>query len=100
MISAQDWHDLSTRIVAAVNDQATLTGLMSEAGDKVAELMAAYNVTQSDNEKLLKDNESLRKSNMDLFLRVGESQGFSSSKQEEVKEDITIDKFLEGLKNG
>lgn len=51
-------------------DDGTITSLLSELSDDYATLLTQIDETNLRNEKLTKDNDSLRDANMRLFLKV------------------------------
>lgn len=89
MISVEDWQKMTRDIVAASGDQAALTALVTQANDAMSEAMNDFASADNERNQLREENESLRKANMNFFLRLTEQN--ETSKQPEAKpEEITI----------
>lgn len=70
------WNEFTRNVIANAGDQATLTGILSQATVDYEELFASHAEKDKTEQKLTEENEGLRKANLDLFLR------FSSQKEQ------------------
>lgn len=77
-------------------DDGKIADLLAELSDGYGELKATYDDISLKNEKLTHDNESLRDTNMRLFLRVGQS---SPGGELDVSEEKTSKLKFEDLFN-
>lgn len=69
-----EWNDLTRNILANAGDQSQLTALLTQATDGFSEQLTKAETATAEAETLKADNESLRKANMDFFLRLGEQK--------------------------
>lgn len=89
-MTIQEWNELSVKIASNGGDQAVLTTLLTQATDGFAEEAAKAENAIRDAEQLRKENEGLRKANMDLFLRIGEQVSQEKEKEPEKTKAETI----------
>lgn len=68
----EDYRKFQEEIIAAGGDQATLTSVLADMQATFTESMALVQTTKEENAAILSENERLKASNMQLFLRVGE----------------------------
>lgn len=98
-MTVEEWRSFSDELLTAREDQAGYTQVMARIGDAIAKDIADITSTKSERDRFAEENEKLRKANMELFLRVGESQGFTggNKKEEETKD---LDSFLKDYLKG
>lgn len=68
------FRDFSDQVLKANGDQATLTSLLADMQGTYTDQLALAAKQQDDVEKITAENERLKATNMELFLRVGTSQ--------------------------
>lgn len=66
-----DWHKLSSDILANAADQGKLTQLLSDLETEVTTFNSSYMELQKQAEEQSGQIESLQRTNMNLFLKVG-----------------------------
>ena len=69
----EDFSKFSDDVIKAEGDQATLTSLLADMQGTITDAIAKDVAATEKLETTEKENERLRKANMDLFLRVGKS---------------------------
>ena len=57
--------------IGTCEDEVTRRGILAELGEEVSKIYDSNSELLESNKKYEEDNETLRKANMDLFLRVG-----------------------------
>lgn len=68
----EQWNDHMHKVIGAMNDQATLTSLVTQASDEYTDLFATNTTLSTENEQLKQENTRLKEANLELFLRVGQ----------------------------
>lgn len=68
----EQWNDHMQKVIGAMNDQATLTSLVTQASDEYTGLFATNTTLSTENEQLKQENTRLKEANLELFLRVGQ----------------------------
>lgn len=89
----EEWAETTRSIIAAAGDQAELSAIVTEASDSVSELFKSYKETSSINERLQKENEKLKRYNMNLMERLTAQVWPETTKENDKKsiaETITI----------
>lgn len=77
-------------IIKAGGDQATLTALITDMSDTVTKAVIQSVQDAEKVEKIEAENERLRKSNMSLFLRVGDQNAKSDPIKAEVEDEKEV----------
>lgn len=79
-----------------VDADGSITGILAELSDDYGAILTDVANTNLQNEKLTKDNESLRDTNMRLFLRVGdENKPQADAKSEEQKQELKYENLFD-----
>ena len=95
----EQWNDHMQKVIGAMNDQATLTSLVTQASDEYTGLFAT-----NENEQLKQENTRLKEANLELFLRVGQQNidktgGSGQSTEQKTKaETITVEDLFKEVK--
>ena len=83
----EQWNDHMQKVIGAMNDQATLTSLVTQASDEYTGLFATNTTLSTENEQLKQENTRLKEANLELFLRVGQQNLDKTGKIIAVKKD-------------
>lgn len=67
----EQWNDHMQKVIGAMNDQATLTSLVTQASDEYTGLFATNTTLSTENEQLKQENTRLKEANLELFLQIG-----------------------------
>lgn len=100
----EQWNDHMQKVIGAMNDQATLTSLVTQASDEYTGLFATNTTLSTENEQLKQENTRLKEANLELFLRVGQQNldktgGSSQSTEQKTKaETITVEDLFKEVK--
>ena len=100
----EQWNDHMQKVIGAMNDQATLTSLVTQASDEYTGLFATNTTLSTENEQLKQENTRLKEANLELFLRVGQQNldktgGSGQSTEQETKaETITVEDLFKEVK--
>jgi len=70
-LTPEEFKELTERILANLDNQATVTTTLAELIEHNTTLAAESKKAVETAEKMTKDNETLRQANLDLFLKVG-----------------------------
>lgn len=107
MLNVEEWNKIFEDALKAPDDQASLVSLMTRARDEYVNGYAELTTAEQEREKLKVENDNLKQTNMELFLRIGKQQeqaqdtsnGKDSAKER--AESITVENLLkEALENG
>lgn len=92
--------ELCAKVLANLADQGQVTTLLSSVTEQADLYLAKQDQAEKDAARLAADNESLRKSNMTLFLKLGEQQTEETKSEEKSKEPEVsyLDLYLKGDK--
>lgn len=82
------WNELTRNIISNAQDQAALTGILTQATSDYEELFAQNAENDKKATELIEENEGLRKANLDLFLRFSKDMEGKHSTESE-KESTT-----------
>ena len=77
-----------------LSDEGKVTELLANISDGFSEVVANANTVTQTNEQLTQDNESLRASNMQLFLRIGVPAEKDDKKQDEEPKKKSFDELF------
>jgi hypothetical protein len=100
----EQWNDHMQKVIGAMNDQATLTSLVTQASDEYTGLFATNTTLSTENEQLKQENTRLKEANLELFLRVGQQNidktgGSGRSTEQKTKaETITVEDLFKEVK--
>lgn len=90
-MTLEEWNELTQKIVQNGGDLAVLTSLVTQATDAFSEHVKGETEAVMKVEQLTKENEGLRKANMDLFVRIGQQTADELNKEtKDEAEKITI----------
>lgn len=88
------YREFSEAILGANGDQATLTVLLSDMQDTFNQGIADLTATRETNDSVSKENERLKQSNMDLFLRLGTPES-PNQQQQEPEKPLSTAEYME-----
>jgi len=100
----EQWNEHMQKVIGAMNDQATLTSLVTQASDEYTGLFATNTTLSTENEQLKQENTRLKEANLELFLRVGQQNiektgGSGQSAEQKTKaETITVEDLFKEVK--
>ena len=100
----EQWNDHMQKVIGAMNDQATLTSLVTQASDEYTGLFATNTTLSTENEQLKQENTRLKEANLELFLRVGQQNNdktggsVQSTEQKTKAETITVEDLFKEVK--
>jgi hypothetical protein len=94
-VRLEDWNKLKTDIVASIGDQGKITQLLSDAETEVTTFNTRFSELEKQTNEQTSHIESLQKTNMNLFLRVGNPT--PPENKLDTAEPLTYDKLLEGM---
>lgn len=92
------YRDFSDKILKAEGDQATLTSLLADMQGTYVDQLALHAQQEKEVEAVKAENERLKASNMELFLRVGESvknNTQSQTSEPDEPEEMDVEKYME-----
>lgn len=95
-LSVEEWNTLVNEAISAPEDNAKVMSVLTQARDAYTDLFAEKTASDETARKATEENEKLRQTNMDLFLRIGqETANKTGGEPKQEKDDrattITID---------
>lgn len=98
MLALEEWNKIFEDLLKSTDDQAALISGLTRARDEYGSGYAELEEMKNSKEKLESENNSLRKTNMELFLRIGRQaeadQTTEDKKDDDRSETITISELL------
>jgi hypothetical protein len=94
-VKLEDWNKLKTNIVASIGDQGKITQLLADAETEVTTFNTRFSELEKQTGEQASHIDSLQKTNMNLFLRVGNP--VQPTDKLDNTEPLTYDKLLEGM---
>lgn len=101
-MTLEEWNALVNDAIASPDDSAKLLSAMTQARDAYSDLYSRYTALEADKNTLAEENNKLKQTNMDLFLRIGNDlnrdTGANDTQVSENNraETITIAELLKG----
>lgn len=87
----ESYRDFSEQIINAGGDQATLTSVLADMQGTFTDQIALATKQAADVEAITAENERLKTSNMELFLRVGANQQQNNQQSQQQETETTMD---------
>lgn len=94
-LSQDDFRKFTEDVLGANGDQATLTTILADMQDTVFNGIGQIEKLTKTTDDLDKENARLRSANMELFLRIGDSNKESSKQTETQKEPLSTSEYME-----
>lgn len=93
----EDFRDFSDKVLQAEGDQATLTSLLADMQGTYVDQLALHTKQEDEMKQIKEENERLKATNMELFLRVGQSvqEKQSQSSTEPDEDEMDVEKYME-----